>query len=70
MSRPNLPDEPSLDLSDLALPDHTREAIAAWLREPVYADVRPELQRTVRAALGGAVSPGGPGASRAQSSAG
>lgn len=52
MSRSNSPDEPTFDLSGLALPEPTREAIATWLRDPVYSDVRPELERTVRVAIG------------------
>ena len=61
MPRPNSPADPldlsgalapALDLSNLALPDPIRETIALWLRDPVYADVRSELEHTVAVALG------------------
>ncbi len=44
--------DPLADLSRLALPDPIRHAIAAWLSDPVYADVRPELEQTVTKAIG------------------
>lgn len=39
------------DLEPLPLPEPTRRAIASWLHEPAYADVRASLEQTVRTAL-------------------
>jgi phosphomannomutase len=44
--------DPTFDLSSLALPEPSRAALAVWLRDPLYADVRPQLVQTVQTALG------------------
>jgi phosphomannomutase len=40
------------DLDSLPLPEPSKRAIATWLAEPTYADVRSQLEQTVRVALG------------------